>query len=310
MRREIRILLAAPRGFCAGVHRAIDAVVDALEVYGPPVYVRRPIVHNLEVVRSLESRGAIFVQELEEVPEGSVVLLSAHGVPPSIRREARERGLVMHDAVCPLVAKVHREVETHDRAGRQVILIGHEGHPETEGTAGHVQRRSAVIVKSAVEVEALPFDRDLPVAYAVQTTFSVDDAAEVIEALHARFTNLQGPASSDICYATTNRQAAVRVIAAQADATIIVGEQFSSNATRLFEVASSLCPSARLVSGPDELDWSQLGDASTVGITAAASTPEGSVKAVVDALRARFRVVIEEIETANESVTFKRLAMR
>lgn len=310
MRRDIRVLLAAPRGFCAGVRRAIDAVVDALQIHGPPIYVRRPIVHNLEVVRNLEARGAIFVQELEEVPKGRVVLLSAHGVSPSIQREARERGLVVHDAVCPLVAKVHREVERHDRAGRQVILIGHEGHPEIEGTVGHVRRRLATVVKSASEVEALPFDRDLPVAYAVQTTFSVKDAAEVIQALEARFTKLQGPASSDICYATTNRQAATRMIAAQADATIVVGERFSSNATRLFEVASSLCSSTRLISGPNELDWSQLGDAGTVGITAAASTPESSIEAVVDALRSRFHIVIEEIETACERTTFKRLAIQ
>lgn len=306
-RHRIRVLLAAPRGFCAGVRRAINAVLDALAVHGPPVYVRRSIVHNLEVVKSLEAEGAIFVQELEEVPEGSVVLFSAHGVSPSIKRRARKRNLITYDAVCPLVAKVHREVERHDKDGRQVLLIGHEGHPEIEGTKGHIHRRPAFVVNSTSEVERLKLDRNAPTAYAVQTTYSVDDAADIIAELQTRFSNLRGPERSDICYATTNRQAAVRKIAVMADATIVVGEQFSSNATRLLEVASALCPSAFLVSGPEALDWSRLQDANTVGISAAASTPESSVERVVAALEARFSVVIEEIEVARELTKFKRL---
>lgn len=304
------MLLAAPRGFCAGVRRAVDAVLEALDVHGPPVYVRRPIVHNLEVVRSLEAKGAIFIRELDEAPKGSVVLFSAHGVAPAIGRQARERGLIAYDAVCPLVAKVHREVERHDRNGRQVILIGHAGHPEIEGTAGHVRAAPPMIVNSVEDVAALALDTRQPAAFAIQTTYSVNEAAEIVAALRRRFPDIEGPAVSDICYATTNRQSAVRVIAALADATIVIGERFSSNATRLLEIAASLCPRALLVTGPDEIDWPQLRDAETVGITAAASTPDSAVEAVTAALKSRFRVVVEEIEVVREDTTFKPLAVR
>lgn len=306
---EIRVLLAAPRGFCAGVRRAVDAVRDALEEYGPPVYVRRPIVHNLDVVRSLEEEGAIFVEELDQVPSGSVVLFSAHGVSPDVAEDARKRGLTAFDAVCPLVSKVHREVERHHRNGRQVILIGHEGHPEIEGTLGHIPDREAFVVNSVSEVAELPIEASLPAAYAVQTTYSVDDASAIVEALRERFSDLIGPASSDICYATTNRQAAVREIAMQSNAVIVAGEQFSSNACRLAEVAGALCPNVQLVAHPDELDWSGLPDSGTVGITAAASTPETSVQAIVAALGARFRLAIEEVESSSETTVFRRLAI-
>jgi 4-hydroxy-3-methylbut-2-enyl diphosphate reductase len=306
---EVVILLAAPRGFCAGVTRAIDAVRDALRVHGAPVYVRRAIVHNLEVVRSLEGEGAIFIQELDEAPPGSVVLFSAHGVSPAIISDARRRGLTAYDAVCPLVSKVHREVQRHQASGRKLILIGHQGHPEIEGTLGHVGRGSASIVNSPADVAALPLRDDEPTAYAVQTTYSVNDASDIVDALKARFSDLAGPSSSDICYATTNRQAAVRAIAARADAVIVAGDPSSSNANRLAEVAADHCRLVQLIANASEIDWSKVPDRGAIGITAAASTPETAVQSIVEALGRRFRVRIEEVETVRETVAFKRLAI-
>lgn len=305
--REITLLLAAPRGFCAGVRRAIDAVNDALRIHGPPVYVRRPIVHNLDVVRELEAKGAIFIEELDEAPDGSVVLFSAHGVGPEIARDARRRRMVAYDAVCPLVAKVHRQVGRHERAGRQLVLVGHAGHPEIDGTLGHVRQQPARVVNSVEEVEALSLDPDAPTAYSVQTTYSVEEARAVVAALRKRFADLRAPASSDICYATTNRQVAAREVAAQADATIVVGEGFSSNANRLLEVAARHCRSAQLVAGPADIAWSRLRGASVIGLTAAASTPDGAIEAVVDTLRSRFSVTVREVEAVRETVAFKRL---
>ena len=306
---EIEVLLAIPRGFCAGVTRAIDAVRDALAVHGAPVYVRRPIVHNLEVVRTLEAEGAIFVQELDEVPAGAVVLFSAHGVSPAIAQEARERRLTAFDAVCPLVEKVHREVRRHHRDGRQIVLIGHQGHPEIEGTAGHVPDGALSVVSSVGEVEQLALPRHAPTAYAVQTTYSVDDAAAIVEALRERFSDLAGPSSSDICYATTNRQLAVREIAGEANAVIVVGERFSSNACRLAEVAATLCAEVQLVASPDQLDWSKMPRSGTIGITAAASTPESAVQAVLVALGRRYRTRVEEFGSRRETTVFKRIAV-
>jgi 4-hydroxy-3-methylbut-2-enyl diphosphate reductase len=307
---EIEVLLAVPRGFCAGVTRAIDAVRDALAVHGAPVYVRRPIVHNLDVVRALEAEGAIFVQELDEVPVGAVVLFSAHGVAPAITEDARERRLTAFDAVCPLVDKVHREVRRHHRDGRQIVLIGHPGHPEIEGTAGHVPEGALWVVSSVGDVEHLTLRRDAPTAYAVQTTYSVDDAAAIVEALRQRFSDLAGPSSSDICYATTNRQLAVREIAANADAVIVVGEQFSSNACRLAEVAATLCAEVQLVASPDQLEWSRMPQSGRIGITAAASTPESAVEAVLAALARRYRTRVEEFGSRRETTVFKRMAVR
>jgi 4-hydroxy-3-methylbut-2-enyl diphosphate reductase len=302
----LKILLAAPRGFCAGVRRAIDAVVDALERHGAPVYVRRPIVHNLAVVASLEAQGAIFVQELDQVPEGAVVILSAHGVAPSVRAEAERRGLIAYDAVCPLVAKVHREVTRHHRNGRHVILVGHAGHPEIVGTMGQIPSDAASLVSTAEDVRELSLDRDLPVGYAVQTTYSVDEAAGIISAIAARFADLVAPPSSDICYATTNRQTAVRAIAPHVDAMIVAGEHFSSNACRLAEVAKATgCPMVQLVADASQLDWARLPRGGSVGITAAASTPEIIVSGIVDALRVRFAVQVEEVEAAEETIDFK-----
>ena len=308
-RPELKVLLAAPRGFCAGVRRAIDGVRDALAMYGPPVYVRRPIVHNLEVVRELESEGAIFVEELDDVPDGAVVLFSAHGVAPSVAREAKIRGLKSFDAVCPLVSKVHREVERHHRAGRQIIIIGHLGHPEIEGTLGHLPRNAAFVVKSIDEVGALPLRGDEPAAYAIQTTYSVTDAAAIVEALRDRFSDLAGPASSDICYATTNRQAATVAIAGKVDVLIVAGESFSSNACRLAEVASRSCGSVQLVASAAELDWSKLNDKESVGITAAASTPESTVASIIDALAARYNLQVEEFGQVTEPTVFRRMAV-
>ena len=308
-RPEIRILLAAPRGFCAGVRRAIDAVRDALAKHGAPVYVRRAIVHNLDVVRSLESEGAIFVEELDEVPAGAVVLFSAHGVSPAIALDAKRRSHIAYDAVCPLVSKVHREVERHQRAGRQLVLIGHVGHPEIEGTLGHVSDVDACVVKSVDEVERLPLNRREPTAYAIQTTYSVDDAQAIVDALREHFADLVGPPSSDICYATTNRQAAVREVAAQSDAVIVAGERFSSNANRLAEVAETLCPHVQLVANADEIDWADLPKHGVIGITAAASTPETTVQAIIAALAVRYRLILDEVEALRETTVFSRMKL-
>lgn len=308
-RPQLTVLLASPRGFCAGVVRAIDAVRDALRRHGAPVYVRRPIVHNREVMHTLEAEGAIFVEELDVVPPGAVVMFSAHGVAPSVANDARRRGLTAYDVVCPLVAKVHREVERHHRNGRRVVLVGHEGHPEIDGTIGHLPEAGAFVINDPSQVPALPLRREEPVAYAVQTTYSVDDAALIVAALAAHFSDLVGPASSDICYATTNRQAAIRQIAAEADAVIIVGESFSSNARRLAEVAAERCPQVQLVSTADELDWSRVPASGTIGVSAAASTPERSVDEVVAALRRARAVHVEHVSGLTEDTVFKRLSL-
>lgn len=308
-RPEIRVLLAAPRGFCAGVRRAIDAVRDALVKHGAPVYVRRAIVHNLDVVRSLEAEGAIFVEELEEVPEGAVVLFSAHGVAPAIAADARRRGLIAYDAICPLVSKVHREVKRHQRIGRQLVLIGHKGHPEIEGTLGHASHIDACVVKSVEEVGNLPFDRAEPTAYAIQTTYSVDDARAIVQALRERFADLIGPPSSDICYATTNRQAAIREVAENADAVIVAGERFSSNANRLAEVAGALCAHVQLVASSNEIDWAGLPKGGVIGVTAAASTPETTVQEIIAALAVRYRLILSEVEALRETTVFSRLKL-
>jgi 4-hydroxy-3-methylbut-2-enyl diphosphate reductase len=303
------ILLAAPRGFCAGVRRAIDAVRDALRVHGAPVYVRRPIVHNLAVVRELEAEGAIFVEELHQIPTGAVVILSAHGVAPAVAAEAARRGLRFYDAVCPLVAKVQREVERHHKDGRHVVIFGHDGHPEIEGTLGHLPPGAATIVRTAEDVAALALDPSAPTAFAVQTTYSVDEAADVAAALFDRFADLAAPSSSDICYATTNRQGAVREIAGRADAVIVAGERFSSNACRLAEVASARCASVQLVAEAEDIDWSRIPAGGTIGVTAAASTPERTVAAILAALSARYSLSVAEVETATETMAFKRVAI-
>ena len=302
----LTVVLASPRGFCAGVVRAISAVEDALERFGAPVYVRRPIVHNRSVVSALTRKGAIFVEELDEVPEGATVLFSAHGVAPAVRDDADRRGLVWFDAVCPLVRKVHHEVVRHHRDGRTVLLIGHPGHPEIEGTIGHLPEGAAHVLSDARELDALVLKRDTPVAYAVQTTYSVQDSASMIDAIHARFDDVRGPSGSDICYATTNRQAALRSIVARADAVIVAGASFSSNANRLADEARrGACKSVQLIETADELDLAPLMGASTVALTAAASTPEASVQAIIERLRAHFTVAVEEADAAAETIQFR-----
>lgn len=305
-RPQLRVLLAAPRGFCAGVRRAIAGVEAALERYGAPVYVRRPIVHNLAVVRDLEAKGAVFVQELDDVPDGSIVVMSAHGVPQRVRDEANRRVLTWFDAVCPLVAKVHREVVRHHGEGRHVILIGHRGHPEIAGTLGQLPAGAASVVASAEDVGALEIAFDAPVAYAVQTTYSVDEAAGVVAALLDRFIDVAAPPRSDICYATTNRQAAIQEVAAEMDAVIVAGEAFSSNACRLAEVARAAgCSRVQLVADPADLDFALLDGAGSVAVTAAASTPEVTVAGIVDALAVRFDLDIEEAVHMTEHMVFK-----
>lgn len=305
-RREV--LLASPRGFCAGVERAIDAVEQALARFGPPIYVRRAIVHNLAVVRSLESKGAIFVQELDDVPEGAVVILSAHGVARGVLAEAGRRNLRTYDAVCPLVAKVHREVMRHHRAGRHVLLIGHAGHPEIIGTLGQVPDQATTVISDPEQVSSLPLARDAAVAYAIQTTYSVDDAAAIVAALRRRFPSIEAPASSDICYATTNRQAAVKEMAPKVEAIIVAGEAFSSNACRLAEVARKFgCSSVQLVAHASDIDWAMLENRMSIGITAAASTPESTVDDIVAALRKRFDLSVRQIGQTVEATVFKPL---
>jgi len=288
------------------VRRAIDAVEDALDRYGAPVYVRRPIVHNLAVVRALEARGAVFVQDVEDAPPGAVLILSAHGVARSVTAGGQARGLRLIDAMCPLVGKVQRETVRHWREGRHVLLIGHFGHPEIEGILGQIPSGAATVIANLDDIDRLPLNGADPVAYAIQTTFSVEDAARLVERLEARFPGISGPAGSDICYATTNRQRAVGAIAPHVDAMLIVGEAFSSNARRLSEVARDAgCPSVQLVADSDGVDWGALGIIRAIGLSAAASTPEQSVSSVVEALRIRFDVAIEEVGEHVESASFK-----
>jgi 4-hydroxy-3-methylbut-2-enyl diphosphate reductase len=302
----LQVLLATPRGFCAGVVRAIDAVEEALTRYGPPVYVRRPIVHNMAVVSALEAKGAIFVEDLDEVPVGGVVIMSAHGIAPAVMKDAHRRGLRPFDAVCPLVAKVHREVVRHHRDGRHVILVGHDGHPEVIGTLGHVPFGAASVVSSAEQVSSLKFPNNMPVAYAIQTTYSVDDAREIVDAILARFPDAAGPSGSDICYATTNRQAAIRELSRRAGAVLVAGERFSSNASRLAEVArSSGCSSVQLVSSASDIDWAPLSTIRTLAVTSAASTPETTVDEIMFELRRRFDVRLEENRGRIETTAFK-----
>lgn len=307
-RKQVRLMLAATRGFCAGVRRAIAAVEDALATFAPPVYVRRAIVHNMAVVRELESKGAVFIEELEEVPDGAVVILSAHGVPLSVKSEAERRGLRYFDAVCPLVAKVHREVVKHHRDGRPIVLIGHEGHPEIAGTLGQIPAGAAKVISSACDVASLPFADHTEVAFVTQTTYSVDEASMIVEALEARFPRALAPASSDICYATTNRQSAVKAMAPHVDAIIVAGERFSSNACRLVEVARAHgCPSVQLVADPSQLDPSTLESCGTIGLTAAASTPESTVSLIIERLGEFFALNVEEFGEQLDTASFKPL---
>ncbi|PZQ10030.1 MAG: 4-hydroxy-3-methylbut-2-enyl diphosphate reductase [Ancylobacter novellus] len=302
----LKILLCAPRGFCAGVVRAIDVVEAALKRFGPPVYVRHEIVHNRYVVDALKAKGAVFVEELDEAPDGDApVIFSAHGVAKSVPEAARARNLFAIDATCPLVTKVHREAEIHHKRGRLVLLIGHAGHPEVVGTMGQLPDGSVLLVETEEDVPglAVPADRDL--AYVTQTTLSVDDTAGVVAALKARFPAIHGPHKEDICYATTNRQEAVKRVAPDCDGLIVVGAQNSSNSQRLREVAERAgCPVARLVARAADIDWAEFSGISTLGVTAGASAPEVLVEEIIDAFAERYEVSVETVSTADESVFF------
>ncbi len=300
------ILLANPRGFCAGVDRAIDIVERVLELFGPPVYVRHEVVHNRYVVDDLKGRGAIFVDDIALMPEGAVCVFSAHGVSQDVRAQAAERGLRVFDATCPLVTKVHLEVARHCKAGFDVVLIGHRGHPEVEGTMGQCAADGGRmhLVEDLNDVAALAIEHPDKVAYVTQTTLSVDDTAGIIDALRARFPNLTGPKKSDICYATQNRQDAVRDLASRADLVLVVGSATSSNSNRLRELAAKAGTPAYLIDGPDDVQREWLTDGTRVGVTAGASAPELLVAQVIQRLKDWGAASVEEQAGMRENVTF------
>lgn len=304
---ELIILLAAPRGFCAGVDRAIQIVELALEKFGAPVYVRHEIVHNRFVVDGLRAKGAVFVEELDEIPDdGQPVVFSAHGVPKSVPEAAQAREMFFIDATCPLVSKVHREAERHFKNGKQVILIGHRGHPEVIGTMGQLPCRAVVLVETVEDAQSLVVVDPDNLAWCSQTTLSVDDTADIVAALQARFPNIEGPHKEDICYATTNRQAAVKAIAAQSDMLLVLGAPNSSNSNRLAEVAkTSGCPKAALIQRAADIDWAMFDGVKTLGLTAGASAPDVLVEEVITACRDRFDVSVEEVRITEENVIFK-----
>lgn len=299
------LLIAAPRGFCAGVDRAIRIVELAIEKHGAPVYVRHEIVHNRYVVDTLKAQGAIFVDELDEVPDGASVVFSAHGVPKSVPANAEARGLAYLDATCPLVSKVHRQAERLVENDRHIIFIGHRGHPEVEGTFGQVPDGAMTLIETLDDVATLNPADPAKLAFLTQTTLSVDDTAEIVRALQARFPAIQGPRGEDICYATSNRQDAVKRIAGRCDAMLVIGAPNSSNSLRLVEVAERNGVRAKLIQRAEEIDFDWLGTPGTLGITAGASAPEILVREVVDALSNRFSVTETVVEAAIETIEFK-----
>ena len=302
----LTLYLAAPRGFCAGVDRAIKIVEMALEKWGAPVYVRHEIVHNKFVVDSLKDKGAVFVEELDECPTDRPVIFSAHGVPKSVPAEAARREMIYVDATCPLVSKVHIEAARHAEEGLQMIMIGHEGHPETIGTMGQLPEGEVLLVETVEDVAKVAVRDPARLAYVTQTTLSVDDTKDIVAALHERFPAIVGPHKEDICYATTNRQEAVKAIAPKCEALLVVGAPNSSNSKRLVEVAAKNgCSYAQLVQRADDIDWRAIGTINSVGITAGASAPEVLINEVIDAFRSRFDVTVEQVVTAEENVEFK-----
>ena len=302
----LTVLLCAPRGFCAGVVRAIDAVEQALKLHGAPVYVRHEIVHNRYVVDDLKRKGAVFVEELDEIPDTDApVIFSAHGVPKSVPEAARQRNFFAIDATCPLVTKVHREAEIQHKRGRKILLVGHAGHPEVVGTIGQLPASSVLLVETIADVAALPDLDDTELAFVTQTTLSVDDTSEIINALRQRFPAIVGPHKEDICYATTNRQEAIKKVALLADAVIVVGSPNSSNSQRLREVAERAgAKKAVLLLRTTEIDWSMFEGIRTLAITAGASAPEILVEQMIDAFAERWSVNVETVTTADESVFF------
>ncbi len=301
----LRLLIAAPRGFCAGVDRAIEIVERSIEKYGAPVYVRHEIVHNRFVVDGLRAKGAVFVEELDEVPDGAAVIFSAHGVPKSVPAAANARGLAWLDATCPLVSKVHRQAERQIEAGHHILFIGHKGHPEVIGTFGQVPDGAMTLVETVDDVAGLPFTTDDSLGFLTQTTLSVDDTAQVVAALRARFPQIAGPRAEDICYATSNRQAAVKAIAPQCEMLFVIGAPNSSNSMRLVEVSDRCGTPAKLVQRATDIEKSWLDGVTTLGLTAGASAPEELVREVIDLL-ATFRTVAEEtVVTTEENMVFK-----
>ncbi|ATX66479.1 4-hydroxy-3-methylbut-2-enyl diphosphate reductase [Roseinatronobacter bogoriensis] len=302
----LKLYLAAPRGFCAGVDRAIKIVEMALEKWGAPVYVRHEIVHNKYVVDGLRAKGAVFVEELDDCPLDRPVIFSAHGVPKSVPEAAQARQMLYVDATCPLVSKVHIEAERHHANGLQMVMIGHEGHPETIGTMGQLPEGEVLLVETPEDVAMLDVRDPAKLAFITQTTLSVDDTVGIVAALKARFPAIIGPHKEDICYATTNRQEAVKAIAPKIDALLVIGAPNSSNSQRLVEVGRAKgCTYAQLVQRATEIDWRALSGIGSVGITAGASAPEELVNEVIDAFRARYAVTVELVETAKERVEFK-----
>lgn len=301
------IKLANPRGFCAGVDRAIDIVNRALDVFGAPIYVRHEVVHNKFVVETLRERGAIFVDEVHEVPDDVILIFSAHGVSQAVRTEAEERGLQIFDATCPLVTKVHIEVTRYSREGRECILIGHEGHPEVEGTMGQYNNKNGgeiYLVENEADVAALQVNNPESLAYVTQTTLSMDDTAKVIQALRERFPKIQGPRRDDICYATTNRQDAVRTLALECDLVLVVGSPNSSNSNRLRELAERCGTTAYLIDGPEDIDCSWITGRRCIGITAGASAPEILVQQVIEKLTSNGATPPQELTGAEENISF------
>ena len=300
------VFLANPRGFCAGVDRAIDIVERAIELFGAPIYVRHEIVHNRHVVDRLRAVGAVFVEELEECPDDRPVVFSAHGVPKSVPAEAVKRQMIYLDATCPLVSKVHVEAERHYTAGREIVLIGHSGHPEVVGTLGQLPAGAVTLIQTVEEAEAFTPRDPSNLAFVTQTTLSLDDTAAMVEALRRRFPEIAAPHKEDICYATTNRQDAVKALAARCDLLLVVGARNSSNSVRLVEVGTKAgARQARLIDEAAHIDWSWFDGVSTLGLTAGASAPELLVQGVLAALEQRFDIAIEEIATRQETVTFK-----
>ena len=302
----LTLYLAAPRGFCAGVDRAIKIVEMALQKWGAPVYVRHEIVHNKFVVDGLRDKGAVFVEELDECPTDRPVIFSAHGVPKAVPAEARRREMVFVDATCPLVSKVHVEAERHHADGLQMVMIGHAGHPEVLGTMGQLPEGEVLLVETVEDVTGITPRDPSRLAFITQTTLSVDDTAAIVAALQARFPAIVGPAKEDICYATTNRQAAVKAVAPKIDALLVIGAPNSSNSRRLVEVGKAAgCAYSQLVMRASEIDWRAMEGIGAVGVTAGASAPEVLINEVIDAFRARFDVTVEIVETAQENIEFK-----
>lgn len=301
----LKILLASPRGFCAGVTRAVSTVEVALKKYGGKVYVRHEIVHNKYVVDLLARSGAVFVSELDEVPDGAAVILSAHGVPQSVKEEAKRRGLKVIDATCPLVEKVHREARKNYENGTKTLLIGHEGHPEVIGTMGQIPKDSIMLISSEKDIDSIPQSWRENISYVTQTTLSLDETQVFLDALKAKIPHLKKPYGNDICYATTNRQRAVKSIAQKCDAVMVIGSPNSSNSKRLAEVAKEAgCPKSVLVQRASEIDWDEIGKLKTLGVTAGASAPQVLVQEVLDEAGKRFDVTLEEFAQNEEHVKF------